>query len=106
MRSLLVGIKHVEGTWDAWTGDIEVDVLAENDHKGTLMIRYTLDNFDPETARESQLYGNRMTLRIGLLLKDSGEGNGSMIRVVLLIVAKPDTLKWMAVTGERDLKIV
>lgn len=106
LRSLLVEFKPVGMTWSAWTGDIEVEVLAEDEHKEVLRIRYTLDNFNPETPREAQLYGTRITRRIGLLLIDSGEGNGNVKRVGLFIVAKPDTLRWMAITGERDVTII
>lgn len=106
VRSLLVEMKSVERTWSSRTGDIKVDVLHENEHKGALMIRYTLDNVDPETTQEAKLYGNRITRRIGLLLVDSGKGNDSMKRVGLFIVAKPDTLRWTAITGEREVKLI
>lgn len=106
LRGLLVGIKPVGRTWGAWNGGIEVDILDESEHKGNLMIRYTLDNFNPEATREARLYGIRITCRIGLLLVDSGQGNGTMERVGLFIVAKPDTLKWTTLTGERDVTII
>lgn len=106
VQSLLVEINPVRRDWSAWNGDIKVDVRDGNDHRETLMIRYTLDNFDPETTRHSRLYGIRITYRIGLLLRDSGQGNGSMKRVGLFIVAKPDTPRWMAITGARDVKLI
>lgn len=106
VRSLLVEMKPVERKWSSRTGDIKVDVLHENEHKGNLMIRYALDNFDPETTRDAQLYGIRITHRIGLLLKDSAQIDGDMERAGLFIVAKPDTRRWTSFTGERDVKII
>lgn len=106
MRSLLMPINPVGGPWGVWKGDIEVDIRDKSEHEGNLKIRYTLDYFDLDTMREAQLYGIGFTHRIGLLLVDSGQGNGTMERVGLFIVAKPDTLKWTALTGERDVKII
>lgn len=104
VRSLFVEFRPVTRAWSAWNGDIYVEVLDENDHKETLTIRYMLDNFNPETTSEAQFYGIRITRRIGLLLIDAG--NGQMERVGLFIVAKPDTLKWTAITGEREVQII
>lgn len=96
-------------TWSTRTGDIEVNAFADDTHKVQLSIRCTLDRFDPDTTKgpsHLQLYGIRMTRRIGLLLAEVVHGDGTMERVGLMIVAKPDTLKWTAMIGERDVKIV
>lgn len=104
VRSLLVEINPVGRTQSARSDDIEVNILAEHQHKETLRIRCILDYFDPKTTSEPQLYGIRMTRRLGLLLMDAG--HGQMERVGLFIVAKPDTPRWTAITGERDVKII
>lgn len=106
VRSLLVEMKPVERTWSSRAGDIKVDVLHENEHKGDLMIRYTLDNFYRGPMRHAQLSGIRITRRIGLLLKNSAQVDGVMERVGLFIVAKPDTPRWTSFTGERDVTII
>lgn len=106
VRGLLVGFKPVGKSWSARTGDTQVNVLVENGFEDVLRIWYTFDYFDTETSLKTEIYGMRMTRRIGLLLVKSGQGNDSMKRLGLFIVAKADTLKWTALTGERDVKII
>lgn len=106
VRGLLVSFETVGKSWNTWTGDNKVNVLVEKRFEDVLRIRYAFDYFDTKTSLKAEVYGMRMIRRIGLLLVDSGQGNGSMKRLGLFIVAKPDTLKWTALTGERDVKII
>lgn len=106
VRGLLVGFETVGKSRSTWTGDTKVNILVENRFKDVLRIRYAFDYFDTKTSLKAEVYGMRMTRRIGLLLVNSGQGNGSMKRLGLFIVAKPDTMKWTALTGERNAKII
>lgn len=91
--------------------EIEVSVLTEKKTKETLRLRCIIDSYFAYLSilmswRRKKLHVIRMTCRIGLLLQESGQGNGTMKRVGLFVVAEPDTQRWMAITGERDVKII
>lgn len=93
--------------------EIEVNVLDEDEPIATLRLGCIIDSqrahfdiFVRGAGRRPRLYAIRMTRRIGLLLQESGQADGTMRRVGLFIVAKPDTQRWMAITGERDVKII
>lgn len=106
LGGLLVRIEPVERAWSTRTGDIEVSILDELEHKETLKIRYDIDYVDSNALRRPQVYGLRMTCRIGLLLRNRSWGNGIVERVGLFVVAKSDTIKWTAITGERDVTVI